>query len=166
MLSRAQQILLKRAQREAGLDDADYREALETVTGCRTSKDPALTDRQLDRILCYFEAIAWRAIDAGELQLSGRPDAVFRQRGFWAARNTSQETSRDRYTGHNQGGQIHDLEASLARLGFGPGYVSAIRANVCKGRTDGHALHLYEAALKRTLKAKARLADLAGNNPF
>ncbi|MBE0541611.1 MAG: hypothetical protein IH623_09510, partial [Verrucomicrobia bacterium] len=47
MLSRAQQILLKRAQREAALDDAEYRDALATVSGCRSSKDMEFTDRHL-----------------------------------------------------------------------------------------------------------------------
>jgi len=88
MLSRPQQILLKRAQREAGLPDDEYRDALQTVTGCRSSKDPQLTDRHLDLLLGYFEAIHWRKVDAGqhvfagELQPPCRPNAVFRQRGF------------------------------------------------------------------------------------
>jgi hypothetical protein len=164
-LSRAQQILLKRAQREAGLADDEYRDALETVAGCRTSKDARLGDRELDRLLAYFEAIAFRALDAGTLQPSGRPDAVFRRRGYWAHKNTSQETSRDRFNGRNQGAEISDLEARMNSLGFGPAYLSAIRNKVCHGRTDAHALHLYAAALKRTLKAKARRADQAVN-PF
>jgi hypothetical protein len=154
MISRAQQILLKRAQREAGLSDADYRDALETVAGCRTSKDARLADRDLDKLLAYFEAIHWRAADAGTLQPSCRLDAVFRQRGYWASKNTRQETSRDRYNGRNQGASIRDLEAGLATLGFGPAYCATIRDKVCQGRTDAAALHLYEAALRRTLKAK------------
>ncbi len=165
MLSRAQQILLKRAQREAGLSDDDYRDALEMVAGCRTSKDSRLTDQNLDTLLAYFEAIHWRAIDAGTLQPSGRADAVFRQRGHWAAKNTSAETSRDRFNGRNQGAEIAALEAELARLGFGAGYCAAIRNNVCKGRADARALHLYRAALERSLKAKARQETTAAN-PF
>ena len=166
MLSNPQKALLKRAQREAGLNDADYRDALETVTGCRSSTDPEMTDRHLDKLLAYFEAIHWRAVDADRLQPSCSPYAVFRRRGYWAAKNTSQETSRDRYTGHNHGEQIRDLESELARLGFGPEYVAAIRANVCKGREDARALHLYQAALERTVKAKAKLAASASENPF
>ena len=73
MLSRPQQILLKRAQREAGLSDDEYRDALQTVTGCRSSTAPALTDRHLDKVLAYFEAIHWRNVDAGELQPSSSP---------------------------------------------------------------------------------------------
>ena len=165
MLSRAQQILLKRAQREAGLLDDDYREALETVAGCRSSKDSRLADRDLDKLLAYFEAIHWRAVDAGTLQPSCKADAVFRRRGFWVGKNTNQQTSRDRYTGHNQGAEIAALEAQLAALGFGEGYVAAIRANVCKGRADGHALHLYQAALARTVTAKSKRKATA-DNPF
>ncbi len=123
MLSRAQQILLKRAQREAGLSDADYRDALETVTGFRSSKDAGFSDRDLDKTTAYFEAIHWRAVDAGELRTSGSATAVFRQRGYWALKNTAAETSRDRFNGRNQGGEIAALETELARLGFGAGYL-------------------------------------------
>jgi hypothetical protein len=165
MFSRAQQILLKRAQREAGLADDDYRDALETVAGCRTSKDPRLSDRDLDKLLAYFEAIRWRAVDSGALQPSCGPNAVFRRRGYWAAKNTSAETSRDRFNGHNLGGAICELEAALSTLGFGPAYCAAIRDKVCRGRTDAAALHLYKAALARTLKSKRRAAETA-NNPF
>ena len=165
MLSRPQQILLKRAQREAGLTDDDYRDALETVAGCRTSKDSRFTDRHLDVVLAYFEAIHWRAVDAGELQPSGRPDAVFRQRGYWATKNTRAESSRDRFTGENLGQAVADLESQLAAFGCGAGYCAAIRKNVCQGREDAHALHQYRAALERTLKAKARREERA-QNPF
>ena len=116
MLSRHQQILLKRAQREAALDDAEYREALETVSGCRTSKDARLTDRHLDIAMAYLEAIHWQKVDRHELQPSCKPDAVFRQRGYWAGKNTRQETSRDRYNGMNLEGEIRALESSLQRL--------------------------------------------------
>jgi hypothetical protein len=155
MLSRPQQILLKRAQREAGLSDDDYRDALQMIADCRSSKSAALTDRHLDKLLAYFEAIHWRGVDAGTLQPSGSAAAVFRQRGFWAAKNPAMETSRDRFNGRSQAGDIAALEAELGRLGFGEGYCAAIRANVCKGRSDARALHLYQAALERTLKAKA-----------
>jgi hypothetical protein len=154
MLTRPQQILLKRAQREAGLDDAEYRDALETASGCRSSTDPRMTDRHWDVALAYFEAIHWRKVDDGALQPSGRADAVFRQRGYWAGKNTRQETSRDRYTGTNLGREIAALETSLGGLGFGPGYCATIREKVTHGRTDAHAQHLYKAALARTLRAK------------
>jgi hypothetical protein len=165
MLSRPQQILLKRAQREAGLVDEDYRDCLATVANVRSSKAPEINDRHLDKLLAYIEAIHWRAVDAGQLHPSCRTDAVFRQRGFWAAKNTNLETSRDRYNGINQGGKIATLEADLAGLGFGPDYCAGIRKNVCQGSTDVHALHLYAAALDRTLKAKRRQLDTA-SNPF
>jgi len=165
MLSRAQQILLKRAQREAGLSDSDYREALQTVAGCQSSKDAALTDRHLDKLLAYFEAIYWRAVDAGQLQPCGKATAVFRQPGYWADKNTAGETSRDRFNERNQGCEIAALEAELARLGYGPGYCSAIRKTVCNGRSDPHALHLYRAALERTVKAKNRQTEPV-ENPF
>ncbi|HEX5218258.1 MAG TPA: hypothetical protein VFZ59_01720 [Verrucomicrobiae bacterium] len=156
MLSRPQQILLKRAQREAGLDDSDYRDALETVSGCRTSKDPELTDRHLDKVLAYLEAIHWRNVDRGALQPSCSANAVFRRRGYWASKNTGQQTSRDRYAGTNKSQAIAGMETALAQLGFGPGYVAAIRQNVTQGRTDDRAQYLYLAALQRTLRAKQK----------
>jgi hypothetical protein len=165
MLSRPQQILLKRAQREAALSDGEYRDALETVSGCRSSKDASMTDRHLDLLLGYFEAIHWRKVDAGELQPSCSATAIFRQRGYWAAKNTRQETSRDRFTNSNLGQAIADLESQLAALGYGEGYCASIRKKVTRGRTDAHALHLYRAALERTLNAKARRKE-AVENPY
>jgi hypothetical protein len=158
MLSRSQQILLKRAQREAGISDADYRDALELIAGCRTSKDVRLTDRHLDKLLAYFEAIHWRGVDAGTLQPSGSATAVFRQRGYWAAKNTRTETSRDRFTGLNLQAEIAALESKLAALGFGSSYCSSIRAKVIGNRDDEHALHLFRTALARTLKSKSKVA--------
>jgi len=165
MLSRAQQILLKRAQREAALADGEYREALETVAGCRSSKDSPLTDGHLDSLLGYFEAIHWRKVDAGDLQRSCRPDAVFRQRGHWAAKNTRQETSRDRFINLNLGQSIASLEGQLGDLGYSAKYCASIRTKVTHDRTDTHAQHLYRAALERTLKAKARRRETI-ENPF
>jgi hypothetical protein len=156
MLSRAQQVLLKRAQREAALPDAEYRDALETVSGCRSSKDASLTDRHLDIALAYLEAIHWQKVDRGELPPPCKPNAAFRQRGYWAAKNSHQETSRDRYKGTNLDGEVRALESSLQRLGYGPGYCAAIREKVAQGRTDPHAQHLYRTALRRTITAKAK----------
>src|SRR6267378_5634022 len=90
MLSRAQQILLKRAQKEAGISDQDYRQSFHQVTGlslCRSSTDSRLTDRHLDNLMSYFEAIHWKSVAEGLLQPSGKPDAIFRQPCFWAERN-------------------------------------------------------------------------------
>ena len=159
MLSRPQQILLKRAQREAGLSDADYRDALQTIAGCQSSTSTAFTDRHLDKVLSYFEAIHWRAVDAGKLQPSCSATAIFRRRGYWASKNTRQETSRDRFNGANLNAEIATLEGKLAALGFDARYCAGIRSNVTKGRDDAHALHLYRAALTRTLNAKARRAE-------
>ena len=50
-------------------------------------------------------------------------------------------------------------------LGCGAGYCATIRKNVCQGRDDDRALHLYRAALERTLKAKVRREECA-ENPF
>ena len=165
MLSNPQKRLLKRAQSEAALSDDDYRDALQAIADCRSSTSAVLTDRHLDKLLAYFEAIYWRGVDAGRLQCSGSVTAVFRKRGYWAAKNTSQQTSRDRFNGSNLESEIANLEGRLGALGFGSAYCAGIRRRVAQDRTDAHAMHLYLAALERTLKAKADRQDQA-NIPF
>jgi hypothetical protein len=156
MISRRQKMLLKRAQREAALDDAEYRDAIEAVSGCRSSTDARLTDRHVDLALAFFEAIHWRKVDRGELQPSCKPHAIFQQRGYWAEKNPRQATSRDRFSAANSGREVAALEAALGALGFGAEYCAAIREKVAGGRVDGHAGHLYKAALARTLRAKQK----------
>jgi len=156
MLSRAQIILLQKAKREAGLDDSDYRDALQAVAGVRSSKDAALSDRDLDLLLSYFEAIYWRAVDTGTVQRSGSPTAVFRQRGFWASRNPSQQTSRDRFLKTSIEEEVSSLESALAALGFGADYCEAIRARAVEGRRDPRSQLIYRAALRRTLASKQK----------
>ena len=133
MLTRRQKSLLKRAQREAGLTDDDYRDALEMIAGCRSSKSPALTDRHLDKLLAYFEAIHWRAVDAATLQAAGSLITVFRHRGYWASKNTNFETSRDRFKESNLSQAIAGLEREMATLGLGADYCAAIRQKVTQG---------------------------------
>ena len=84
MITHSQQILIHRAQREAGLDDAEYRDALEAVSGCRSTKDPKMVDRHVDMALSYMEAIYWHRVGAGELPPPGSPNAVFRQPHQWS----------------------------------------------------------------------------------
>ncbi len=155
MLTRSQQILLKRAQREAGLEDGEYRDALGAVAGCRSSTDPKLTNRDLDRCLAYLEAIYWRRVDLGKVQAPCKPSAVFRQRRFWSQKNTSAETSRDRYIDHGLKAEIRAIEGQLASLGFPDSYCQGIKARVLPpGGETVHGLAIYKAALQRTLRAK------------
>jgi hypothetical protein len=151
-LSRAQQILLKRAQAEAGIADADYRAAIATVSAipnATSSKDPRLTDAHLDAILAYFEAIHWQAVDAGTLRPSTKPVRVFRARSFWAGRNARGNTSRDRYTEAQLADQIAAVEFEFMQLGFDENYLAAIRRNI-----RPYADWKYLGALTRTLKTK------------
>jgi hypothetical protein len=113
-----------------------------------------MTDRHLDLTLGYFEAIYWRKVDAGELQPSGSVTAVFRQRGFWAAKNPAQQTSRDRFLLSAVERDIGAFESALSALGFGPAYCQGIRQKVTRGLLNAHAQFLYRAALRRTLAAK------------
>jgi hypothetical protein len=163
-LSRAQQILVKRAQREAGIEDAEYRDLVATVAGAgiTSSRDPRLTNRDADTLLSLFEAIHFRGVDAGTLQPSRSPDAVFVQRGYWAAKNTRAGNSRDRWAAATAGADIERLEVALAELGCGAAYCAAIRRRVSQGRTDATVVHQYRAALKRTLHAKRQARGAEG----
>jgi hypothetical protein len=156
MLSRAQRILLHRAAREAGLSDLEYREALQLVSGCRSSLDPCLTDRALDLFMAYAEAVHWFGVDAGTQQPAGGPAAVFKVRSYWATKNPRSNTSRDRFNGSNLASQVADLEAALAQLGFDASYAAAIRRKVTEGRNDDFSLRIYLAALRRTVRAKRK----------
>jgi hypothetical protein len=156
MITRSQIILLKRAQREAGLEDLEYRDGLALTAGCRSSTDDRMTERGVDLALAYFEAIFWRKVDAGELQPSGKADAVFRQRGYWAAKNRSGSTSRDRWTRSHTIDAAAALEGDLEQLGCSPAYLAAIRAKVVGNRTGPAAEFAYQAALRRTLAAKRK----------
>ena len=165
MLTRPQQILLKRAQAQAQLPDAEYRAALETVSGlpgCRSSKDARLTDRHLDILLAYVEAIYWRGVDAKALQPSGNPAAVFRQHGFWASKNTKASTSRDRFTEASLIRQLGERQAALMQLGYGMAYLQAIEN---KQRDASGAINLvkYLSALDRTLRFKRQATAAPAN---
>ena len=161
MLTRAQQILIKRAQAQAGLDDAEYRTSVATVSGmedCTSSKDARLTDAHVDNLLSYFEAIFWRRVDSGELQPTCKPDAVFRQRGYWAGKNQRGHTSRDRYVDASLQGDVKQLESDLTSLGYGFAYLQAIQ-----NRIRPFSLVKYRSALVRTLDSKRTRLD---NQPF
>jgi hypothetical protein len=156
MITRFQKALVKRAQREAALPDEDYRDALHAVCGCRSTTDPRMTDRDVDLVLAYMEAIYWRAVDSGTLQPVCNSNAVFAQRGYWAKKNPKTETSRDRFCKSQADGEIEELEREMAALGFGKRYCEGIKARVTQGRTDTRAVFQYKTALARTLESKRR----------
>ena len=163
-LTRAQQILLKRAQQQAGVDDAEYRSTLSQLSypDCHSSTDPRLTDRHLDIFLAYFEAIYFRRLDRGEVappDFTKRLTPVFQQPGYWAVKNRNGNTSRDRYAEKNFDTQRAALENQLAKMGYGLRYFQAIQ-----NRIRPFSQINYIAALKRTLAAKQRKQH--ANEPF
>lgn len=151
-LSREQQILLKRAQQAARIEDDEYRDTLEQFTklpGCRSSKDERLSNEHLDLLMAYFEAVYWKAVDGGSIAQLASPRAVFAKRGYWASKNTRVETSRDRFTKGTLADQIATAETNLGRFGFDANYFAAIKAKTKAGWP-------YLQALRRTFASCAQ----------
>jgi hypothetical protein len=145
MLTGDQKALIKQAQREAGIDDAEYREAIGTVLpGADSSTDPRLTDGHLDRLLAYFEAICWRKRDAKEPGMLRAK--VFRARNYWALKNRTGHTSRDRFTTGRLQNQIRVAEDRLLSLGKDKAYLGAIQGKTGPGWP-------YLMALRRAVEA-------------
>lgn len=150
MLTRPQQILLKRAQHQARVDDAEYREMLHHYCDVNSSTDPRMSDDHLDVMLAYLEAIYWRGVDAGDLLPPVNAREVFFQRGYWASKNRRGNTSRDRYHEDEMRAEIARLEQHLSdEFGYGFRYFQAIQ-NKVRGLVN------YKAALARTLASKRR----------
>ncbi len=156
MLSNAQKSLLKQAQRQAGIDDAEYRDTLQLLTGCQSSTDPDFSNSDLDKVLAYFEAVYRRQVDTGRLPAPSGHKAVLSKEGFWAARNRRGNTSRDRHGYAGLTAELEALEHDLGELGYGPGYCAAIKQKVTHGRADRQALQHDRAALVRTLNSKRK----------
>jgi len=171
MLTNEQKSLLKRAQRQAELSDDEYREALQLLAGVRSSRDPRMGDRHLDKLTGYFEAIYWRKVDQGTclnpsaLVAKGwkRQWLPFLAPGYWAAKNNPQETSRDRYVKYNLAGQVTALENELYQMGFNTAYCAAIRVKVTGGRGGAQDVLRYKAALEKTVQSKRNKLE---NQPF
>lgn len=160
MLTNPQIWKLKAAQKQAGIPDAEYRETLERFCGVTTSKDPALGNDHWDTLMSYFEAVYWRAFDAGLLPAPCKATAPFVQRGYWASKNTRQETSRDRHNLEAITRDISALESELSTLGCAPSYLSVIRSKVTHGQNTVAALFRYLGALRRTHAARLKKAGV------
>jgi hypothetical protein len=159
MLSNEQKALIKRSQREALINDDEYRDILDTELGfgVRSSTDPRLGDRHFDKILAYFEAIYWRKVDAQEI-VQKHPKSVFQVRGYWASKNTVQSNSRERHADRALSTEINRLESALRSHGVHESYFHAIQ------RKTGRSWQ-YRYALMRTLAARNKKSQLA-EQPF
>lgn len=158
MLSNEQKAILKRAQREALIEDEEYRDILENQLGFgfRSSTDPRMGDRHMDKAMSFFEAIYWREVDSGAITIR-HPKTVFSQRGYWQKRNGAGSNSRERYAANGLAEQINTLEANMRHLGKNDYYLAAIRRNC---QTDWG----YKMALERAVKANQ--AKQAEAHPF
>lgn len=127
------------------------------IAGVESSTDQRFTDEALDRVLGYFEAIHWKAVDAGAVQPDCSPSAVFRKRGYWQAKNRGGNTSRDRFTMATLADEIAALELSLQQeFGIGPEWLAAVRWRVTKSNDDLMARQHYRAALVRSLESRRK----------
>jgi hypothetical protein len=166
MLTNEQKSLLKRAQRQAGLADAEYREALQLIAGVQSSTDPRIGDRHLDKLMGYFEAIYWRKVELeqclnpAQLVANGenRLWLPFLAPDYWKNKNTKQETSRDRFVKGSLAADVTALENELYQMGFNTAYCSAIRLKVTNGRGGAQDILRYKAALERTVESKRKKA--------
>src|SRR5437879_2323680 len=149
MLSNSQKALIKQAQRDARLTDAEYREVWQTVAGVSSSTDPRLSDEHMDTFMSYVEAIYWRKDEAGDVL----PSKTFRFPGYWARKNSKAENSRDRFVSGRVKQVVEELERQLAALGYNESYCRAIQQKVTRGADSAYGLALYRAALSRTLAA-------------
>ena len=150
MLSNEQKALIKRAQREALINEEEYRQILfeDLGFGVHSSTDPRLGDRHFDKILAYFEAIYWRKVDAGEV-VKRHPKTVFQRRGYWSSKNTIQTNSRERYADRALNLEINRLESELRSRGVNERYLTAISNKTGRGWQ-------YRYALMRTLAAQKK----------
>jgi hypothetical protein len=105
-----------------------------------------------------LEAIHWRKVDGVRcFQPSCKPNAVFRQRGYWASKNPKGSTSRDRFGEGNLQPAVAALEQELAELGCGMAYCRAIQNKI-----QPFSLAKYLGALNRTVKA----TRVKANQPY
>jgi hypothetical protein len=74
--------------------------------------------------MAYFEAIYWKKFDEMQfVQPPCKPNAVFRQRGYWASKNPKGNTSRDKFGQSNLQPQVDVLERELNEMGYGFTYL-------------------------------------------
>ena len=166
MLTREQIVLLKRAQRQAGIGDDEYRELMHTVCGCRSSKDPRVRNEDWDALMSLFESIHWRSVDAGALQESCKADAPFRKRGYWSGRNNRQSTSRDRYVSGQMTEDILRLEEAMQARGYDGDYLAAVLERAGRGKQGVRAAIAYRSALMRLLHFGRALCDVSRKAPI
>ena len=156
MLSKSQMMRLQMARRQAGIEEAEYRDMLAHIfDGCVSSTDPRLTNEHWDRIIAFWEAVYFRKLDRKEVKPPGR-NAMFQKRGYWAQKNKRGNTSRDRFTSNDLAGQIAAAEARLLALGKGPHYCAAIRSRIGGDAASPLQQRKYLAALEKTTEAAAQ----------
>lgn len=149
MLTPAQKSLVKRAQRQAQLDDADYRDLWRVITGwedCDTSTDPRIGDRHVDKMMGMLEAIYWRRVDQAHLVHAPTKHATFLGRDYWARRNQAGNTTRDQHAAKRLAGECNALALQLQAAGYPLKKIWGIT-----NKLQGKGPVALKAALSRTL---------------
>jgi hypothetical protein len=155
MLTNPQKSLISQAARAAKLSRPDYEAAWGSVTGwpdCVSSTDPRLTDRHVDLMMGYLEAI----FEGDYIPANKRPH-VFARAGYWAAKNRGGTTSRDRFTATAQADEIRNAEAALRATGYPEAKIGGIRHKTGGGWA-------YIAALRRTAAAEVKKQKAKGKS--
>jgi hypothetical protein len=155
-LSKSQKAMVHMAKAACRLDDAEYRECWATLfPGVTSSADTGLGDEHFDKFMKYLEAIYWHLRLAGKAEWS----KVFQRPHYWAEKNTSVSTSRERHNLSAIQAEVKDLEQQLMRLGFGHAYCNAIAKKVLPASPQVTDWFKLRNALSRTLANKLKQAE-------
>lgn len=155
-LSNPQKAKVHMAKADCRLGDTEYRECWSTLfPGITSSADKGLGDEHFDKFMKYLEAIYWRLRMAGKAEWS----KVFQRPHYWAEKNTSESTSRDRHSLTQVQGEVKVLEKKLMHLGFGHAYCNAIAKKVLPANPSPADWFKLRNALSRTVANKLKQAE-------
>lgn len=128
----AQKHLVHRYARVAALPDQIYRAILGDATGCRSAKDPALTQRDFDVVMARLEGRLDAAIQEGVVRLPG----WVRDLWYWRQRLTGPGQMNTRQAHSIRDDLWPKLCALLPEAERTPQYLAGIASKACGRRLD------------------------------
>lgn len=160
MLTPAQKSLVKRAQRQANLDDEQYRDLWRVITGwedCDTSTDPRIGDRHVDKMMGMLEAIYWLRVDQAQLTHAPGKHSPFLNREYWSRRNKAGQTTRDQYAEKRLAAECNSIALRLQSAGYPIQKIWGIT-----NKLAGKGPVALKAALSRTLASWTKKMESHG----